>query len=349
MQRRAAAMYLAFFVIVGAAAYGLIVTTSAPAVSVDGEARSNGSEVALGDRTYQLSVQGGSGELAWTNESAVITNELENGSEVPVTDVQWEGQTARQEATFEAGETVPFNGSEYEVGVENGTLTLTDPDDAADNATFAAGDTFQFQGFEATVAAVGDGTATVVWGSPYVLDIAAENVTDPTEATFVEQRNLTRLAANDPALYDEINEVNGTRVVTFRANETNVPVETYFDDPERHTIEEGGSLQYQGNESDVSQVTNETVELRRGTTATETISLSEGENATVAGEQYFAHFPDDSSVMILETDERYGDYRASENRVEGYNDRLVGLWGVAELSFLAAIVLLATAFLPVKG
>ena len=350
MQRRAVAIYLVFFAVLGAGAYGLIQTTSAPSVAVDGPTQGDGDRVTFGDRTYDLSVEGGSGELSWTNESAVFEATIDNGSTVPVTDVTWADQTARMEATFADGDSVAFNGSEYDLSVNDtaGTITLTDPDDPADNTTVEAGDTFEYQGFEATVTDVSGDSATVVWGNDYLLETVSENVTDPTEATLTEQRNLTQLADLDPALYDEINVVNGTQVVTYRANDTNVPVSEYFDPAERHELSEGGTLDYRGNETTV-EVTNESVVLTWSGTRSESISLSEGENVTIQGETYFAHFPDDSSVRILETDEHYSEYHESEQRVEDYEERRNGLWGIVDLSIVAVIILVATALLPVKG
>lgn len=369
MQRRAVALYFAFFVVVGAAAYGLIVTASAPTVSMDGQAYTEGDAVTFGERTYTLSSveassgggggggHGGgggvtrSGELSWTNESARISTTIDNGSTVPPTDVVWADQTARREATFDAGSTVAYNGSSYEVAVNAtaGTLTLTNVDDAADNTTLGTGDTFQYRGFEATVTAVDDGGATVVWGNSYLLVVETANVSDPTEATFHEQRNLTQLAASDPALYDEVITQNGVRKVTYRANDTNVPVSEYFDPVERHTIAEGETLQYQGNETTVEEVANESVTLTRPGETTTTVELAEGANVTIQGEEYFAHFPNNSSVKILSTDERYGEYHEQLATIDSFHERKNGLWGVTELSIVAVIVLFATALLPVKG
>jgi hypothetical protein len=352
MQRRAVAIYLVFFAILGAAAYGLILTTSAPSVSVDADTTyQNGADITFDDRTYDLSVSGGSGELSWTNESAVFRATLDNGSTVPPTAVTWDGQTARQEATFDAGSTLAYNGSEYEVSTNDsaGTMTLTNPDTPADNTTVEVGSTFAYQGYDATVTAVSGDSVTVVWGNAYLLTIDAENVTNPTEATLVEQRDLTQAVTLDPAVYDEINTVNGTQVVTFRENDSNRPVSEYFDPVERHTIEEGGTLAYQGNETTIDAVTNETVVLTWPGTIVETIDLSEGENTSIRGTQYFAHFPDDSSVRILPTDERYSDYKASVDRSEDYDERVNGFWGIVDLSIVAVIVLVAAALLPVRG
>lgn len=367
MQRRAVAMYVAFFVVVGAAAFGLIQTTSAPAVSMEGPTYSAGDNVTVDDRTYNVSSieteesggggHGGggettvSGELTYVNESGVRTATIDNGSEVPAVDLVWEDQAGRQSATFPAGETVVDGGTEYAVAVNAsaGTLTLTNVDDESDNTTVERGETFQFRGFEATVTEVTEEGARVVWGSPYLLVVQTENGTDPTEATFVEQRNVSQLATADPALHDEPVRQNGTLKVTFRANDTNVPVDQYFRDAERHTIAEGDTLVYQGNETTVEAVDNESVTLTWPGQTTETYDLEEGENVTLGGEEYFAHFPDNESVQLFPTDERYSEYHAQNREIEGYHERILGLWGVAELAAIAAIVLLGSAFLPVKG
>ncbi|MFC7140651.1 hypothetical protein ACFQMA_12560 [Halosimplex aquaticum] len=352
MQRRAAAIYFVFFLVIGAGAYGLIQTAEEPTITMEGDAYTAGDTVTLNDRQFTVaSADTGSGELSWVNESAVISTTIDNGSEVPVTDVRWEDQSARQEQTFEAGSTVQYNGSEYQVSINEsaGAFTLTQTGDASVNETYAVGDTVNYQGNEATVTSVTSNAATIVWGGPYQLIVQTENATDPTQAVFVEQRDIGAMVQEDPALYNQTITQNGVEKVTYRANDTNVPVDEYFPPVERHTIAEGETLVYQGNETTVDAVTNESVELTRPGEQTNTISFSEGENFTVGGEQYFAHFQDNSSVLLEQTDERYDEYRAEENEIESYNDRIIGLWGIAELSLLAAILLLATAYLPVRG
>ena len=369
-------MYLAFFVIVGAAAYGLILTTSAPHVELDGPTHSQGDTVELGERTWtvssiEVSTGGGgggghggggggeisrSGELSWTNESDVVSTSLDNGTTVPPTDVVWADQTARDEATFAGGDTVEYNGSQHEVSVNAtaGTLTLADADDPTVNTSLSVGDTFEYQNSEATVTDIAAGEATVVRGNSYLLlarnaNVAGENITDPTEMTFVEQRNVTELAVEDPALYDEPVRQNGVLKVTYRANDTNVPVDEYFGPAETRTFAEGDTLQYQGNETTVEAVDNESVTLTRPGETTTTIELQEGANVTVGDQQYFAHFPDNSSVQVFSTDERYGEYHAQNAEIDNFHERKNGLWGVVDLSIIAAILLVATALLPVKG
>ncbi|WP_415379805.1 hypothetical protein [Halosimplex sp. TS25] len=352
MQRRAAAIYFVFFLVIGAGAYGLLQTAEEPTITMEGDAYTAGDTVTLDDREFTVaSADSGSGELSWVNESAVISNTIDNGSEVPVTDVRWEDQSARMEQTFEAGSTVEYNDSEYQVSVNAsaGTFTLTQADDASINESYAAGDTVNYRGNEATVTSVDSDAATIVWGGPYQLLVQTENVSDPTDAVFVEQRDIGAMVDADPALYNETITQDGIEKVTYRANDTNVPVDEYFPPVERHTISEGETLVYQGNETDIDAVSNESVELTRPGEVTNSISFSEGANFTVGDEQYFAHFQDNSSVLLEQTDERYHEYRAEENEIDSYNDRVVGLWGIAELSLLAAILLLATAYLPVRG
>ena len=99
MQRRAVAIYLVFFAVLAAGAYGLIQTTSAPSVAVDGPTQKDGDRVTFGDRTYDLSVENGSGELSWTNESAVFEATIENGSTVPPADVVWDSSPLPSSST----------------------------------------------------------------------------------------------------------------------------------------------------------------------------------------------------------------------------------------------------------
>lgn len=345
-------MYFAFFLVISAGAYGLIVTTSAPTVALEGQAYSAGDTVTLNGQEFTVaSADTGSGALSSVNESAIAETTIDNGTEVPVTDVRWDDQSARMEAMLEAGSTIQFNGSEYTVSVNASasTVTLARADDASVNQTAAVGDTLTYQGNEATVTSVTSDGATVVWGGPYLLVVQAENVTDPTEATFVEQRDVAAMVAADPALYNETIVQDGVRKVTYRANDTNVPVDEYFPPLERHTVAEGETLVYQDNETTVDAVTNTSVVLTRPTTRTETTRFSEGQNFTVGDERYFAHFQDNTSVSLFKSSERFEEYRSEEERITSYHERVKGLWGVTELSLVAAILLLMTAYLPVRG
>lgn len=346
-------MYFAFFVVVGAAAYGLLATASAPQVSMSGDSYETGDPVTLSDRTYTVSVSssGDTGSVSWVNESARLTESFDRGGEIPVYLVSWDDQRARHEATFEDGSTIQFNGSEYRVSVNGtaATLTLTDAGDANVSESFELEDDLEYLGNETTLISVTADAATVAWGGPYVVDINNESVANPTNATLVEARDYEALAAEDPALYNETLTQDGVLKVTYRANDTNVPVEEYFGAPERHLIAENGTLQYNGNETTVTEITNESVAVAWTGAQTNSIELAEGENFTAGGTQYFSHFPDNTSVQVFETGQRYDEYNSQREEISSYESRKLGLWGIAEISALAAIILLMAAYLPVRG
>jgi hypothetical protein len=111
MQRRAAAVYVAFFLVVGAASYSLIVTAEEPTVSFENPEYelSQNDTFSLGEQQYTVSAvsaemessgggHGGgggeelvrSGEVAWTNQSAQYTATWENNTTVTFEDEQWQ-------------------------------------------------------------------------------------------------------------------------------------------------------------------------------------------------------------------------------------------------------------------
>jgi hypothetical protein len=107
MQRRAAAAYVAFFLVIAAGSYGVIATTDNPEPYVTSEEAEHtlvtGEQIDIGERAYNVSLSaeeadGGveySGTLTWTNESAVQT------------------------ATWEQNTTVTYDNSTYRVLIEN--------------------------------------------------------------------------------------------------------------------------------------------------------------------------------------------------------------------------------------
>lgn len=81
----------------------------------------------------------------------------------------------------------------------------------------------------------------------------------------------------------------------------------------------------------------------------ETIGLDEGENATLGDTQHFAHISSGSSIQVLPTEQYWDDYQAELAVQDGYHERRAGVWAIVILSFLAAILLLSTAYMPVRG
>jgi hypothetical protein len=443
MQRRAAAMYFAFFVLIAIGAYGLIATTTAPTVSLQGPTYSQGDDVTLNERTYTVSEVtteesggdhgGGSAEtvgtLTWTNDSAEYTDTLDNGSELAPTAIAWDGMQGRHVTTLEPGQAVVYNGTQYSVIVDNGTLTLTHFEWSATNLTLAAGENVTYQGTtqqvaindsaltvappdapsdtseiepgfqfqyndtlyrvtttddgetvleagentttvrveqwettnetreegdaltyrhnETTVTNVTSEGATLVWGDTY--NVAIEEEDNETMVVLHQDRNVTQRLQRDPVVYNETVSINGTELVTYRANDTNRPLSTYLPDPERKVLNNGTELHYEGTQVTVTNTNAEGATITWFAPRENEVSVKEGGTFSVDGQQYFAHFEDDSSVQLLAADEQLDSYERQNDRIDAYEDRKVGLWGILELSGIAAALLLMTAYLPVRG
>jgi hypothetical protein len=112
MQRRAAAIYVAFFLVVGTASYSLIATAQEPAIGFEnpehtleqGDSFSiDGQQYTATEVSTEVEESGGGGghsgpvtrevvhsaTIAWTNESALYTQTWENGSTVTYDDDEW--------------------------------------------------------------------------------------------------------------------------------------------------------------------------------------------------------------------------------------------------------------------
>ncbi len=198
MQRRAVAVYVALFVLVGAAAGTLIATADAPEVSFEdpdhrltaGEQfEENGVTYTVTELSRTEEEDHGqvtvsySGAIEW-NETAEQSADWTNGSTVTYDDAEWtvviEGDdpdtfTLREEIDRQAilesdenadNETVQRDGEEYVIVEEDGEATLVPADEyfpEPEEREFAAGDTLQYDGHEATIDTVSVDAATLVW------------------------------------------------------------------------------------------------------------------------------------------------------------------------------------------
>jgi len=138
MQRRWAAIYFAFFVVLSASGLALVATASPPPVEVDGELRVQAqSTFTYEGQQYQVGAighgSGGGGGHGGGGGGALVSN------------LTYTDPDAAQEETFTVGDPVEYSGGEYNVSVENATdgpvlvLTETFPVDdllAADPAVY---------------------------------------------------------------------------------------------------------------------------------------------------------------------------------------------------------------------
>ncbi|MFB6129041.1 MAG: hypothetical protein ABEJ47_04680 [Halorhabdus sp.] len=353
MQRRAAAIYAAFFVLVALGAYAVIGIAEQPTVSLDGEEYAAGATIDVGGRTYTVeSVDAGTdaGQLSWTNESARFTVTIENGSTVSPLEVRWNGQRARWSRTLANGSTFAYENGTYRVetntSAEPPTATLTHVRNASMNESVALGDTLAYRGNETTVTAIDADGLTLTWAEPYL--VAIPNVTAPSSVTFVQRFDVENRLAWDESVYNTTVTVGGIESVVHRADNTTTPLEAYLPAPDTATFEEGETLTYQGNETTVANVTTSGVTLAWTGTRTKTVRFSEGANITLAGQPYFTHFSSPSQVQIL-PQETYDTYQQQLADRRYFTERQNGLWGVTILSGLVAAMLLAIAYLPQKG
>lgn len=231
MQRRAAAVYVAFFLVVGAVSFSLIATASAPEFSMESPEHTlqanesftvNGTEYTVASIDAQTSDEGGierTGVIRWTNESARFTAEWTNGSTVTYEDQTWNvsfpaengtGQFSlvetinrsailRNDSSVE-DQTTTLDGEEYVVRNESGNRTLI-PASAyfpePQTEPFERGQQFDYQGNETTVVTVTNTSATLAWTAPQVntVNVADEaNVTLGTTTYFAEFPNNSTLA-----------------------------------------------------------------------------------------------------------------------------------------------------------
>ncbi|MFC6786779.1 hypothetical protein ACFQFH_13105 [Halobaculum halobium] len=147
MQRRAAAIYVAFFLIVGAASFSLIATASAPQLSFENPEHElseddpftvDGQEYTVSDISAEMEGGDGgghggggqahlvrSGTVEWTNESARYTVEWANGSTVTYEGQDWAVATDNESETFTLTEQIDRTAIlQNDSDVENETTTV---------------------------------------------------------------------------------------------------------------------------------------------------------------------------------------------------------------------------------
>ena len=201
MQRRAAAIYVALFVLIGAASYSLIATAQQPTVEFDDPARelSQGDQLDAGGQTYTVaSVSETGGELQYTEESATYSVTWESDSTQTVGDEEWrvvvEGDdpsevTLREEINQTAilaedpdasAETVEQNGTRYVVLNNSQLVPAAEYFPEPETRTYAEGDTLDYQGNTTTVDSVTADAAELTWTAPRTNTMAVDHAANVT-------------------------------------------------------------------------------------------------------------------------------------------------------------------------
>lgn len=208
MQRRAVAVYVALFLLVGTASYALIATADSPEVAFDDPEHElqEGDEFSVDGQQYNVtSVERQeeedhgqvevtyTGEIEW-EEVQEQSEQWADGDTVELDDAQWIVETGdgvvqlrhqqdreailRNDETA-ADETVESEGEVYVVVTnEEGERTLVHEDDyfpEPEVRQYEEGDTFDYDGQEALVEGVANGSAQIVWEGPVTETSTLEN------------------------------------------------------------------------------------------------------------------------------------------------------------------------------
>lgn len=285
MQRRAAALWVALFLVLGVASYSLIATATPPTIGFENPEHelSQGETFTVGDRTYTVSgitasTSGGgggghgggatlerSGELTWTNDSARYT------------------------ATWANGSTVTYEDQQYLVLISD---------------------------------------------SP-----------DPDQFVLEETINRSAILQDDPDAANETVTQGGTEyvVVTRDGQKNLVPTDEYFPEPATRQFDEGQTIDYRGNQTEIATVTNQSATLAWTAPRQNTVELADQSNVTLAGTTYLAFFPDNTTVVLTQNFESYD---RQQTEIAEHHERVNGLWGISILSGLVSILLVGMAYLP---
>lgn len=170
--------------------------------------------------------------------------------------------------------------------------------------------------------------------------VLVPNVSDPTEATLRAMPETLDYEERDGVTYVVEERDDGSIEQT--------PIDQY-DDLQRETVTEG-AVDYRGNDTRLA-ITDEGVTLSWTASRTQTVDLAQEQNVTLNDQRFFSFFPhaepDDANPEVLLTTDAT-DYRDRVAQAERYHERTNGLWGVTIVSVVAAVLLVALAFLPRK-
>lgn len=197
MQRRAAAVSVAVFVLLAAGSFTLMGAAQQPDLALDNPEYSTGAEneEAIGGTTYNFTaVEADSATAEWTNQSAQYTEELADGDTVVYEGDNYSVAIPNESAPgyFELREVqtvekpiVEQNGTTYVVVQEDGDKTLVPRDEYLPQQTvyrFLEGDEIDRPDNDnvTSVASVSESAVTVQWFAPKTLEVSfteGENTT----------------------------------------------------------------------------------------------------------------------------------------------------------------------------
>lgn len=244
MQRRAAAVYIAFFLVVGAASLTLVTTATTPEFSMENPDQTlqtndtftvGGTEYAVSGITAEAGEEGvsRSGTITWTNETAIYTEEWDNQSTVRWADANWTVSIPNETNTTQftlvenvsrtailrndssvANQTTTVDGVEYVVRIDNGSRTLVNASEyfgEPETEQFEVGNELVYNANETTVTSVtANGSVTLTWRAPLDNEVTVEDQANVTlgDTTYLASfpDNSTLQLSTDYAPYAAFQE-----------------------------------------------------------------------------------------------------------------------------------------------
>jgi len=243
----------------------------------------------------------------------------------------------RENDSFEAGGetyTVAEINREEEVGElgettvrYSGTLQWT-VEDAPQEATWANGSVVDFRGAE------------------YEVVIAGE---EPETFTLREVIDRQAILGADPQADNETVTSGGEEFVVVRegGDRELVPVDEYFPEPDEAAFGVDDSFEFRNTTATVTGLTAQGATVEWTEDETRTRGVSQAVERTFGGTTYLAYFQEHGGgdiTLILTTD--IEGFHEQSDRIEWYDDRVRGLWGVAVLSWVMTVLMVGLAFLP---
>lgn len=223
MQRRAVAVFVAFFLVVGSLSLALVVTAESPHLDAEGRELRAGDSFTVGEQEYTVTSvdvsesEGGGGHgggggttyetvFEWTVQGSDYSQSWENNSTVEFDNQTWrvltgdgddpttftlEQQLDKQAILAEdpdaSNETVMYEGEEHVVITENGSERLVPADEyfpEPETREYSEGDTFDYNGNETSVDTVSQSAAELSWTAPRTMSTSAGQ---RANVTFSEQ------------------------------------------------------------------------------------------------------------------------------------------------------------------
>ncbi|EMA50019.1 MULTISPECIES: hypothetical protein [Halococcus] len=342
MQRRAAAVYIVFFVVVAIGAYSLITVAEEPTVSVEGQSYAQGDTLQAGGQAWMVNVSDGSGEVSRVNESVQFSTSFANNSTLLYQNETYRTAPNGSGGGGAAGTTTP------------GAPTTTTPSGAMANGSDGTRFRVAIANVSGGNASSGNASGNASTGNASAGNASGGNASagnastaNLTSFTLRETFDVNQQLRDDPDVADTaLTGVNGTQYVRYQ-NGTTQPLGEYLPTPETRNVSVGDEFPYANNSTTVSGVNTSGVSLAWTGPQTESMELAAGENVTVGNTTYVTQFGADNSTVTLSQD--VAGYQEELADVQDFEDRILGLWGIIIISIFAAILIAALAYMPVRG